>query len=112
MLNTQQNKVLSTPTSAIKKFVINLTKHVLADSEEAILMMGLNSSVGSPRCNLDMAHAVELVVLELPQILVMEFRWKTPSVLEKAKSSSMPNITKMDLRAVKSLRLNKDTRIL
>jgi hypothetical protein len=59
-----------------------------------------------------MSCAVEFIVSELPQNLVMEFRWKTRSMLEKSKSSSMPNITKKELKAVKSLRLNKDIRIL
>jgi hypothetical protein len=43
--------------------------------------------------------------------LGMEFRWKIRSMLEKSKSP-MPNMTKMELKAMKSLRLNKDIRIL
>jgi hypothetical protein len=41
----------------------------------------------------------------------MEFRWKVRSMLEKSKSSR-PNMTTKELKAVKSLRLNKDIRIL
>jgi hypothetical protein len=36
----------------------------------------------------------------------MELRWKIRSMLEKSKSS-MPNMTKMELKAMKSLRLTK-----
>jgi hypothetical protein len=52
---------------------------------------------------------VESIVSKLPQTLGMEFRWKIRSMLEK---SSMPNMTKKELKAAKSLRLNKDIRIL
>jgi hypothetical protein len=41
----------------------------------------------------------------------MEFRWKIRSMLEKSKSST-PNMTTKEFKAVKSLRLNKDIRIL
>jgi hypothetical protein len=58
-----------------------------------------------------MACAMESVVLNLPQTLGMEFRWKTKSMLEKSKSS-MPNMAKKDLKVVQSLRLNKGVRIL
>jgi hypothetical protein len=74
-------------------------------------MKGLNFSVTNPYSNLDMACAVESVVLKLPQTDGMEFRWMIRSMLEKSKSS-MPNITKKGLKAVKSVRLNKDIRIL
>jgi hypothetical protein len=58
-----------------------------------------------------MACAVESVVSKLPQIKGMEFRWKVRSMLEKS-NSSRPNMTTKELKAVKSLRLNKDIRIL
>jgi hypothetical protein len=41
----------------------------------------------------------------------MEFKWKITSMLEKCKSSR-PNMTTKELKTVKSLRLNKDIRIL
>jgi hypothetical protein len=41
----------------------------------------------------------------------MEFRWRIRSMLEKSKSSR-PNMTTEELRAMKSLRPNKDIRIL
>jgi hypothetical protein len=58
-----------------------------------------------------MACAMESVVSELPQTLGMEFRWKIRSMLERSKSSRT-NLTTKELKAVKSLRLNKDIRIL
>jgi hypothetical protein len=48
---------------------------------------------------------------KLPQTLGMEFRWKIGPMLDKSKSSK-PNITTMELKAVKSLKLNKYIRIL
>jgi hypothetical protein len=58
-----------------------------------------------------MACAVGSVVSKLPQTLGMEFRWKIRSMLEKSMSSRL-NMTTKELKAVNSLRLNKDTRIL
>jgi hypothetical protein len=60
---------------------------------------------------MDMVCAGESAVSELPQTLGMEFRWRIGSMLEKSKSSKR-NVTKTELRAVKSLSLNKDIRIL
>ncbi|PNF20184.1 hypothetical protein B7P43_G16972 [Cryptotermes secundus] len=74
-------------------------------------MKGLNFSVTRPHSNLDMACAVESVVSKLPQTKGMEFRWKVRSMLEKSESSR-PNMTTKELKAVKSLRLNKEIRIL
>jgi hypothetical protein len=68
LLNNQNNKVLCTTTSDSKKFILNLSRHVLADYE------GLNFAVTYPQSNLDMACAVESIVLKLPQTLGMEFR--------------------------------------
>jgi hypothetical protein len=59
LLNNQQNKVSSTSASDSKKFILNLSKHVLIDSEEAVLMKGLNFSLVKSHSNLDMACAVE-----------------------------------------------------
>jgi hypothetical protein len=59
----------------------------------------------------DIACAEESVVSKLPQILGMEFGWKIRCMLEMSKSS-MPNMTKEELKIVKLLRLNKDIRIL
>jgi hypothetical protein len=71
-------------------------KHILTDSEEAVLIRSLNVSVTYSHQNLDVACAVESVVSKHPQTLDMEFRWKTRFMLDKSKSS----------------RLNKDIRIL
>jgi hypothetical protein len=46
ILNSERVKNLPTSSSNHKKFVINLSKHVLSDSEEIILKKGLNF-----RCN-------------------------------------------------------------
>jgi hypothetical protein len=67
-LNNHQNKVLSTPASDSKKFIRNLSRHVLTDSEEAVLMKGLNFSVTNPHSNLDMAYAVKSVVSKLHRL--------------------------------------------
>jgi hypothetical protein len=111
LLYDQRNKVLSASASDSRKFILNLSKHVLTDSEEAVLMKGLNFSVAKPRSNLDMACAMESVASELPQTLGKEFRWKIRSMLEKSRSS-IPNMNKKELKAVKYLRLNKEIRIL
>jgi hypothetical protein len=60
---------------------------------------------------MDMACATELVIPNLLGTLGMEFRWKIRSMLEKSKPAS-PNMTKQEFRALKSLKLNKDIRIL
>jgi hypothetical protein len=107
VLNNQQNRVLPTPASASEEFILNLSEHILTDSEEVVLMKGLNFSVTYSHTNLDMACAVKSVVSKLPQILGMEFR----SILEMTKSSR-PNMTTKVLKTVKSLRFKKDIRIL
>jgi hypothetical protein len=53
-LNNQQNKVLCTTTSDSKIFILNLSRHVLTDYEEAVLMKGLNFVVMNPHPNVDM----------------------------------------------------------
>jgi hypothetical protein len=58
-----------------------------------------------------MSCAVESVISKLPQTQGMEFRWKIRSMLEKS-MSSRPKMTTEELRAVKSLRLNKGIRFL
>jgi hypothetical protein len=111
MLNSKQNKISPASSSDSKKFVLNLSKHVLSDSEDTVLRKGLNFAVAKPHSNTDMACAAESVVLNLPGTLGMEFRWMIRSMLEKSKPAS-PNITKQEFRALKSLKLNKDIRIL
>jgi hypothetical protein len=53
--------------SSAKKFILNLSKCALTESEEAIVMKGLNFAVTRSHLNLDMAYAVESVVSKLPQ---------------------------------------------
>ncbi|XP_023702099.1 uncharacterized protein LOC111861618 [Cryptotermes secundus] len=111
MLKSCRDKVGSDPASGSKKFVLNLSEYALTDHEESDLRKGLNFSIVNPHFNLDMACAVESVITKLPQILGMEFRWKVRSMLQKSKSPTS-NIRKKELKAVKSLRLNKGIRIL
>jgi hypothetical protein len=74
-------------------------------------MKGLNFAVVKPHSCLDMACAVESVVSKLPQTLAMEFRWMVRTMLQKSKIPTH-NIGKKELKAVKSLKLNKDFSIL
>jgi len=60
---------------------------------------------------MDMACATESVVPNLPGTLGMDYRWKIRSMLEKYKPAS-PNMTKQEFKALKSLKHNKDIRIL
>jgi hypothetical protein len=53
LLNNQQNRVLSTPSSDSKKFILNLSKYVFTDSEEAVFRKGLNFSITNPDSDLD-----------------------------------------------------------
>jgi hypothetical protein len=71
----------------------------------------LNFTIENPYFNLDIACAVESVIPKLRPFSGMEFRWKVRSMLQKSKSPTS-NISKKKLKAVKSLRLNKDIRIL
>jgi hypothetical protein len=111
MLKNQHDKVRSTPVPVSKKFVLNLSEYVLTDSEESVLLKGLNFALANPVSNLDMACAVESVVSKLQQTLGMEFRWKIRSMLQKSKSSTS-NMSKKEMKAVKSLMLNQDIRII
>jgi hypothetical protein len=58
-----------------------------------------------------MACTVESIVSKLLQMPCVEFRWKIKSMLERSKFSR-PNMTMKELKAIKSLRLNKDMKIL
>jgi hypothetical protein len=53
-----------------------------------------------------MACAVESVVSRLSHTLSMGFRWNIRYMLETSKSS-MPKMSKKELKAMKHLRLNK-----
>jgi hypothetical protein len=55
---------------------------------------------------------MKCVVLKLLQTLDTEFSWKIRSVLENSNKSSLPNVSKKEFKAMRSLRLNKDIRIL
>jgi hypothetical protein len=85
---------------------------MFSHSEEAVLIKGLKFLVTNAQSNLDMACAVESVVSKLPQTLGMEDGWKIRSMSEKS-MSSMPDMKKKkELKAMNSLRLNKDISIL
>jgi hypothetical protein len=56
MFNSKQSKILpaSSSDSDSKNFILNLSKHVLSDSEETVLRKGLNFAVSKPHSNMDM----------------------------------------------------------
>jgi hypothetical protein len=83
----QQNKALFSLASDSEKLNLNLSKHVLTDFDEAVLMKGFKFSVMNPHSYLDLVFAVESVVLKLPRTLGMEFRWKIRAMLEKSRYS-------------------------
>jgi hypothetical protein len=107
----QNDKVRSPLAPMSRKFVLNLSEHVLTDSEEPVLTKDLNFAIAKPHSNLDMAYSVESVVSKLPQTLGIKFRWKVRSILQKSKSSTS-NMSKKEIKAIKSLGLNQDIRIL
>jgi hypothetical protein len=72
MLKNQHDKVRSTLAPVSKKFVLCLSEYVLTDSEESVLLKGLNFAIANPHSNLDMACAVESVVSKLPHTLRMQ----------------------------------------
>jgi hypothetical protein len=92
----------------LKKFVLNLSEYDLTDHEESVLRKGLNFTIVIPYFNIDIACAVQSVIPKLAPISGMELRWKVRCMLQKSKSPT----SKKELKAVKSLRLNKDIRIL
>jgi hypothetical protein len=77
------------------KVLLNLSKHTLTDSKEAVLKKGLNFAIAVLHSNLDMACAVESVVSKLPALTAMEFRWKIQSMLEKT-SLPVPDLSKRE----------------
>jgi hypothetical protein len=101
---------LSAPVPDAKKFIDYFSRHALPGSEEIILMKGLNFSVTYPHSGLDMECTVDSV-WKLPQTLSVEFRWRIRSVLAESKSS-VPNVTKKEMKAMKCLSLSKIIRIL
>jgi hypothetical protein len=56
-----------------EKFVINLSKHVLTESEVSVLKKGPNFATTNSGSNLDMACAAESAKSKLPLALGMEF---------------------------------------
>jgi hypothetical protein len=80
--------------------VLNLSKHVLSDSEEAVLKKGLNFAITKPHSIMDLACAAEAGVPNLPGKLGMEYRWKIRNMLEKSKSAP-PNLSKQEFKALK-----------
>jgi hypothetical protein len=92
-------------------FVLNLSKHILTESEKAVLKRGLNFALATPQSNLDMTCAVETIKTKFHPVLCMEFSWKKRSMLQKSKPITS-NITREEYKAIKSLKLNKNIRIL
>jgi hypothetical protein len=66
----------------------------------------LNFTIVNTHFKLDIACAVESIIPKLPPILGMELRWILRYILQKSKSPTS-NISKKELKTVKSLRLNK-----
>jgi hypothetical protein len=95
----------------LRKCIDYFSRRAVTGSEEIVLMKGLNFSVTYPHYNLDMECTVNSVVWKLSQTLSVEFRWKIRSMLAKSKSS-VSNVTKKELKAMKCLRLNEVIRIL
>jgi hypothetical protein len=60
---------------------------------------------------MDLACAAEAAVPNLPGTLGMEYKWKIRTMLEKSKPAP-PNLSKQEFIALKSLKHNKDIRIL
>jgi hypothetical protein len=58
-----------------------------------------------------MACVVKYTVPKLPQGPVMELKWKIRSVLKKSKSS-VRNVARSELKTIKSLKLNKNIKLL
>jgi hypothetical protein len=85
--------LLSTSASDSKKCIRNLSKQILSDSEEAVLMKCLNLSITNSHSNMDMACFVQSVVSKCPQTLGTGLRWNTRPISEKSKSS-MTHMTK------------------
>jgi hypothetical protein len=95
----------------LKNLPLISQKKVHTGHEESVLRKVLNFALLNPHFSFDMACAVESVIPKLPPILGMEFRWKVRSMLQKCKSPTS-NISKKELKALKSLRFNKIIRIL
>jgi hypothetical protein len=108
MVKCYGDHVGSCPAKGSKKFVLNLSEYDFTDHEESVLRKGLNSTIVDI---LDIAGDVESVIPKLPPISGIEFRWNVRSKLQKSKAPTSI-ISKKELKAVKSLKLNKDIRIL
>jgi hypothetical protein len=80
---SNQHNGLAYPSFDFYKFTLNLSEHILTDTEEAALMKVLNFSVTYPHSNLDIACGVESVVAKLPQRLGMKIMWKIRPTLGK-----------------------------
>jgi hypothetical protein len=84
---------------------------MLTEPEKAVLKRGLNFALATPQSNIHMACAVESIKTKLHPVLGMEFSWETRSMLRKSKPITS-NITREEYKAIKSLKLNKNIRIL
>jgi hypothetical protein len=63
------------PIHGSEKFVVDLSEHVLIESEEYVLKKGLNFAITNGGFNLDMACVAESAKSKLPPALGMEFCW-------------------------------------
>jgi hypothetical protein len=63
---------LNSPTST-NKCALNLSKHILTESEISVLKEKLNFAIAMPEFNLNIAHAVESIKINSLQYLVLNF---------------------------------------
>jgi hypothetical protein len=103
----------STPKSSYgsEKFILNLLGHVPTESEESVLKRGLNFAVTNRAYNLDMVCAAEFARSKLPPAMGVAFCWRILCMLQKSKPLAS-NITRKESIALKSLKENKQIRIL
>jgi hypothetical protein len=83
----------------------NLSEYVLTETEESVLKRGLNFA------DLDLVCAAGSARSKLLPALGMEFCWKIRRLLDKSKPLTS-NIARKESLALKSLKHNKEIRIL
>jgi hypothetical protein len=111
--STFKNNFLKQKEKAIhgfKKFVHNLSEHVLTESEGSVLKRGLNFPVTNRVSNLNILCAAESARLKLPLALGMEFYWRIRCMLEESRPLTS-NMNRKESVALESLKDNKEIKI-
>jgi hypothetical protein len=106
------HQITATPKAVhgSEKFVINLSEHVLTESEESVLNRGLNFAVTNKVSDLGIVLAAESARSKLPFALSMKCcRFRCMLEIEEPFTC---NITRKESMALKSLKHNKEIRIL